>query len=129
MTLDIATGLVTSKLNSVVGDVEKGLGLDENSRGVCACVCVCVHIDVWRCVCVCVCVLLHVRTYIHVRVLVSMCTHLPLHLLFFHACSMCITLTNGLWCEVCPVNRASKRCVSCPFLPSLVTYGQSCVSS
>ena len=48
MTLDIATGLVTSKLSSVVGDVEKGLGLDENSRGVCVCVC--------GGVCVCVCV-------------------------------------------------------------------------
>ena len=32
MSLNIATGLVTSKLNSVVGDVGKGLGLDENSR-------------------------------------------------------------------------------------------------
>ena len=37
MTLDIATGMVTSKLSGVVGDLEKGLGLDENSRGVCVC--------------------------------------------------------------------------------------------
>ena len=74
MTFDIATGLVTSKLNSVVGDVEKGLGLDENSRGVracmcawaCACVCVCrVHTYVWRCVCVRACMCDRTSAYKH----------------------------------------------------------------